>query len=75
MIMANILLYAGIGLIVIGLIATMYFAMKQLSVEKEYERMPWKQQDMRTTYVRRRFYSRAIMLVGIFLLVAYLTLE
>ncbi|MCM1450835.1 MAG: hypothetical protein NC102_01055 [Clostridium sp.] len=73
--MASLLLYLGIGLIIIGLIATLYFAFKQMSLEKEYERMPWKQQDMRTTYVRRRFYSRVIMIAGIILLIIFLNLE
>lgn len=70
-----ILLYAGIGLIAAGLVLNLVFSAKQIAAHKEYERMPQRWEQVKLGYLHKRILCRLGMILGIVLLVIYLTIN
>ncbi|MCM1291708.1 MAG: hypothetical protein NC207_07245 [Bacteroides sp.] len=66
--MANILLYIGIALIIIGWVTLSWFAAKQLRAQKEYERLPQKWNEVKQSLIHKRFIGRTIIILGLILI-------
>ncbi len=67
--MATVLLYIGIVLIVCGWIVLSLFAIKQMRAQKEYERLPQKWNEIKQSFIYKRWIARGIILVGMILLI------
>ena len=63
--MASVLLYIGIGLIIIGWGTLSWFAAKQLNAQKEYERLTQKWQEMKQKLIHKRWICRGIIMIGL----------
>lgn len=63
--MSSVLLYIGIGLIVIGWLALACFAAKQLSARRQYERLPQKWEEVKHGLIRKRMISRGMVIAGL----------
>lgn len=68
-IMATTLLYLGIAVIVMGWLSLSFFAGKQLSAQKHYERQPQKLGEIKQSTVCLRWISRGIILIGLMLII------
>lgn len=62
-------LYIGIGLVVIGWLTLAYFAAKQISAEKNYALQPHKWDEVRHSFITKRWMCRGIVILGILVIV------
>ncbi|MDE6310018.1 MAG: hypothetical protein K2L93_05940 [Muribaculaceae bacterium] len=67
--MSTVLLYIGIGLILAGWLSLSWFAIQQMRVRKEYGRMSQRSDELKAILVRRRWTCRAVILVGMIVLI------
>lgn len=63
--MAEILLYIGIGLTVVGWFALSWFALKQIGAQKKYDRMPQKWAEIKQGLVHKRQLCRWVIIGGL----------
>lgn len=72
--MATVLLYVGIALTVAGWLALSWFAVKQISARKEYERLPQKWDEIKQTLMHKRNLCRYLIMSGLLVLIISLLL-
>lgn len=67
--MAQIIVYIGIGIAVVGWLLLAWFAAGQIKAQKDYALAPHKWEDIKRGYVNRRWMSRGVILIGIILII------
>jgi len=72
--MTIVLLYIGIALIVGGWLTLAWFAAKQITAQKEYERLPQKWEEVRQNLIHKRQICRVAIIVGLLAIGIFLLL-
>ncbi len=72
--MATILLYIGIVLTVIGWLLLSWFAVKQMNLQKEYERFPQKWEEVKQNLIHKRWLCRSLIIFGLIVIIISLYL-
>ena len=72
--MATILLYIGIVLTVIGWLLLSWFAVKQMNLQKEYERFPQKWEEVKQNLIHNRWLCRSLIIFGLIVIIISLYL-
>ncbi len=70
----KIVLFIGIALIVIGWLSLSWFATKQLSAQKKYERLPQKWEEVKRDLTHKRLVCRGIIIFGLIVIIISLML-
>ncbi len=70
--MSTILLYFGIALIIIGWLTMSWFAAKQITAQKEYERLPQKWEEVKQSLIHKRWIGRGLIILGLMVIIVSL---